>query len=474
MPKRGGAKSEYNLLIGGQLVPGADSIEVINPANEELLALCPRADEQQLNEAITAAKAAYRRWASLPLADRRNYILRFADALEAQSAAMAHLLTEEQGKPLAEAEVEVGASLLFLRHIAAFELHPKIIEDNDVRRVEMRRRPLGVVAGIMPWNFPLLIACYKLVMALLPGNTMIIKPAPTTPLTTLRAAEIMAPIFPAGVVNIITDNNDLGEKICSHPDIAKVSFTGSTATGKKVMASAANTLKRITLELGGNDAAIVLPDANPKTAAIGIFEGAFTNAGQVCIAIKRVYAHKQIYDALCEELAKLASEAIVGDGLRQGTRIGPLQNLAQFEKVNHYLEIAHRDGKILSGGEALSGKGFFVPPTIVRDIDDGSPLVNEEQFGPVLPLIKFSNIDAALNSANNSHYGLGGSIWSSNRDVAYALATRMDTGTIWINKHLDFGPNIPFAGAKESGIGIEFGEEGMHEFTQIQLINEAR
>jgi acyl-CoA reductase-like NAD-dependent aldehyde dehydrogenase len=160
MPKRGGAKSEYNLLIGGQLVPGADSIEVINPANEELLALCPRADEQQLNEAIAAAKAAYPRWASLPLADRRNYILRFADALEAQSAAMAHLLTEEQGKPLAEAEVEVGASLLFLRHIAAFELHPKIIEDNDVRRVEMRRKPLGVVAGIIPWNFPLLLASW--------------------------------------------------------------------------------------------------------------------------------------------------------------------------------------------------------------------------------------------------------------------------------------------------------------------------
>jgi acyl-CoA reductase-like NAD-dependent aldehyde dehydrogenase len=275
-------------------------------------------------------------------------------------------------------------------------------------------------------------------------------------------------------VNIVTDQNDLGGALTAHPDVAKISFTGSTETGRKVMASAASTLKRLTLELGGNDAAIVLADVDPKAAAAGIFGGAMMNAGQVCLAVKRVYAHDAIYDELCAELARLADAAVVDDGLMQGAQIGPLQNKAQFEKVKGFLEDARANGRIIAGGTVEDRPGYFIRPTIVADIADGTKLVDEEQFGPILPVIRFTDAEAAVERANASPWGLGGSVWSKDRDRAYALACEMESGTVWINKHLDFGPNIPFGGTKQSGIGVEFAEEGLHEFTQLQVVNEAR
>lgn len=466
--------ADYKLLIGGRLVDGDSTMEVINPANEEVLATCPRGSERQLDEAIAAAKAAFGGWRKLPMAERRAMIVKLADALEGRLDEFARLLTQEQGKPLAESTAEIAYTAAFLRYLASLDLQSKLIEDNENRRVEMRRKPLGVVGCIIPWNFPVLIVAFKAPVALLAGNTIVIKPSPTTPLTTLRMGELCAEIFPAGVVNIVTDMNDLGARLTTHPDVAKISFTGSTETGKKVMASAASSIKRITLELGGNDAAIVLPDADPKTVAPGIFGGATMNAGQVCLAIKRVYAHETIYDELCDELAKLADAAIVDDGLKQGAQIGPLQNRMQYEKVKGFLEDARANGNIIAGGVVEDRPGFFIRPTIVRDVTDGMKIVDEEQFGPILPVIKYSDADDALARANASPYGLGGSIWSPDRDKAYELACEMDSGTVWINKHLDFGPNIPFGGAKQSGIGVEFAEEGLYEFTQVQVINEAR
>jgi len=330
-----------------------------------------------------------------------------------------------------------------------------------------------VIGAIVPWNFPLVLIGLKLPAALLAGNTVVLKPAPTTPLATLRLAELLKDVLPAGVLNVITDANDLGAALTAHPDVRKISFTGSSATGKKVMAGAAETLKRITLELGGNDAGIVLDDVNPKTAAQGIFDGAFQNSGQVCIAMKRLYVHESIYDEMCDELAAIAKASVVGDGLEQGTQIGPLQNKMQFEKVKEILEDARKHGTILAGGEAPT-KGYFIRPTIVRDITDGSRLVDEEQFGPVLPVIKYSDPEDALARANASPYGLGGSVWSSNIDRALDFAERMDAGTVWVNKHIDLAPHIPFGGAKQSGIGVEMGEEGLAEFTQLQVINIAR
>jgi acyl-CoA reductase-like NAD-dependent aldehyde dehydrogenase len=460
------------LLIGGKLVDGDATMDVINPANEEVLATCPRGSKAQLDKAVAAAKAAFPAWAAKPIAERKAVLNAVADVIEKNAAQLGRLLTQEQGKPLADAIGEAYGLAAFCRYFTSLDLPEKILEDSGTRKVEMRRKPLGVIGCIVPWNFPLILIGLKMPAALLAGNTIVLKPAPTTPLATLRLGELIADIVPAGVINIITDQNDLGGELTKHPDVRKISFTGSTATGKKVMEGAAATLKRITLELGGNDAAIVLDDVDPKTAAPKIFDGAFQNSGQVCIAMKRLYVHESIYDEMCDALAAVAKAAVVGDGLQQGTKIGPLQNKMQFEKVKEILDDARKHGTVIAGGEVLD-KGYFIRPTIVRDITDGTRLVDEEQFGPVLPVIKYSDPEDALARANASPYGLGASVWSSNMARAHALAQRLDAGTVWINKHIDLAPHIPFGGAKQSGLGTEMAEEGLNEFTQIQVINAA-
>ena len=301
-----------------------------------------------------------------------------------------------------------------------------------------------------------------------------IKPAPTTPLTSLRFAELIKDLLPAGVVNFITDANDLGEPLTAHPDVRKISFTGSTATGAKVMAGAAGLLKRITLELGGNDAGIVLDDVDPKEAAPKLFESAFQNSGQVCIAMKRLYVHENIYDEMCSELASIADETVIGNGLEQGTKLGPLNNKMQYDKVKGLIEDARKDGNVIAGGEVPDQPGYFIRPTIVKDIKEGSRLVDEEQFGPVLPVMSFSSEEEAVARANATSWGLGGSIWSSEPERAYALAEQMDAGTVWINKHAELDPTIPFGGAKQSGLGSELGQDGLEEFTQRKIINMAK
>jgi acyl-CoA reductase-like NAD-dependent aldehyde dehydrogenase len=466
--------SDYNLLIDGKMVPGDLEMPVLNPATEEVVAQCPRATKAQLDKAVAAAKAAFPAWAATPIEERRKYIVKMADVIEANAGELARILTSEQGKPLADATGEVMGMAGFFRYLGSLDLKMKVIEESDGRRVEAFRRPLGVVGAIIPWNYPLLILGFKLPPALLAGNTLVVKPAPTTPLSTLKFAELVSGILPKGVLNVIADANDLGGEMTKHPDIRKISFTGSTATGQKVMASAAETLKRITLELGGNDAGIVLDDVDPKKVAPGIFEGAFQNSGQVCLAIKRLYVHESVYDEICEELVNIAKNTVVDDGAKQGTKLGPLQNKMQYEKVKGFLEDAHKNGKIVAGGKAMDRPGYFIEPTIVRDIQEGSRLVDEEQFGPVLPLIKYSDSEDVIRRANGTNYGLGASVWSSDLDRAHKVAERIEAGTVWINKHLDMAPHIPFGGAKQSGIGVEFAEEGLAEFTQLQIINAAR
>lgn len=281
-------------------------------------------------------------------------------------------------------------------------------------------------------------------------------------------------MLPKGVLNVIVDANDLGGEMTKHPDIRKISFTGSTATGQKVMASAAETLKRITLKLGGNDASIVLDDVDPKKVAPGIFQGAFQNSGQVCLAIKRLYVHESVYDEGCEELVNIAKNTVVDDGSKQGTKLGPLQNKMQYEKVKGFLDDARKNGNVIAGGKPMDRPGYFIEPTIVRDINEGSKLVDEEQFGPVLPVMKFSDSEDVIRRANGTTYGFGASVWSSDAARAHKVAERLEAGTVWINSHLDLAPNIPFGGAKQSGIGVEFAGEGLAEFTQLQIINEAR
>lgn len=468
------AEQAYKLLIGGNLVDGDSTMDVVNPATEDVITKAPRASEAQLNDAVAAAKAAFPAWAETPIEQRRTVINAIANAIEAEAEDFARLLTQEQGKPLPDATGEVLGTVAFMRYFATLDMPVKVLDDNEGRRVEAHRKPLGVIGAIVPWNFPMILMAFKLPPALLAGNTLVLKPAPTTPLTTLKLAGILKEIVPAGVVNVITDANDLGAPLTAHPDIRKVSFTGSTATGAKVMEGAAKLLKRVTLELGGNDAGIVLDDVNPKEAAPQLFQSAFQNSGQVCIAMKRLYVHESIYDEMCAELAKLAEDAIIGDGLEQGTQLGPLQNKMQYDKVKDLIEDARGSGNIIAGGTTPDQKGYFIRPTIVRDIEDGTRLVDEEQFGPVLPVIKYSDADDAVARANASPYGLGGSVWAKDTDRAYALADKMDAGTIWVNKHAELDPMIPFGGSKMSGVGAELGADGLEEFTQLKIINMAR
>ena len=459
------------MLIDGKLVEGAAQLDVVNPATGKPLATVARADEAQINQAIAAAKAALPAWKALTWEERGSLIGRLADAVEANRDALAALLTAEQGKPLNQAFGEVTVGIYHLRHVAAQRMDVKVLKESNKVRILEHRTPLGVVAAVVPWNFPVMIALQKVGPALVSGNTVVLKPAPTTPLCTLMLAELASDIFPAGVINVVIDNNDLGTRLTSHPDVAKVTFTGSTGTGRKVMGVGAGTLKRITLELGGNDAAIILDDVVPKEIAPKIFNGAMINAGQVCLAIKRVYAPAAIYDELCAELARLAQGAVVGDGADPATQIGPVQNRQQFEKLGEFLADAHASGTVLAGGKALEGDGYFIAPTIVRDIPDSARLVREEQFGPILPVLSYDDLDEAIARANDSEYGLGGTIWTNNLDRGIEVAMKIDTGTIWVNKHLDLPLDVPFGGSKQSGIGREQGEEGLLAYTQAHVVN---
>lgn len=466
--------SDYKLLIGGKLVDGDQTLDVINPATEEVFATVARASERQADQAIEAAAAAFPAWAETPIAERQAKISALADAIAANADRLARALTQEQGKPLAEAMGEVAWTEGYLRHYAKLTIEERTIQDDAGGLIQIRRKPLGVVAGIVAWNFPLLVACWKIGPATIAGNTIVLKPAPTTPVTTLILGELCQAIFPAGVVNIIVDANDLGGYLTADPRIAKVGFTGSTATGKRIMASAADSLKRLTLELGGNDPGIVLDDVDVRATAQSIFNAAFLNCGQVCLAIKRAYVHDSIYDAMCDELARLAEAAVVDDGLAQGAQIGPVQNKAQYEKVKAFLERARADGNVIAGGEAMDRAGYFLRPTIVRDVTDGHQIVDEEQFGPILPVIRFSDVDDVVARANASPYGLGASVWSSDVDRALSVANRIESGSVWVNQHIAIGPHIPMAGVKSSGLGVEQSLEGLAEYTQISVINVAR
>ncbi|MES2172591.1 MAG: aldehyde dehydrogenase family protein [Pseudomonadota bacterium] len=462
---------EFRMLIDGALTPGVSTFDVVNPATAEPFAACPKADEALLERAIAAAKRAQSGWAATPVEERAALVLKLADALEARIGEFASLLTAEQGKPLDQAGYEIMGSVFTLRAFAAMRVEPKILREEGGNKVIEHRTPLGVVASITPWNFPLILLMNKLGPALVTGNTMVAKPAPTTPLTTLLFGELAKDILPAGVLNIVCDQNELGPLMTGHPDIAKVAFTGSTATGKKVMASSAGTVKRVTLELGGNDAAIVLDDVDARAVAKKVYQGAMTNAGQICVAVKRAYVPSIMYDEFCDELARLANEAIVDDGAKQGTTIGPVQNKMQYDKVTALIADAKTRGTVLAGGEPMDRPGYFIAPTIVRDLPEDAPLVQEEQFGPVLPVLKYDDIEDVIARANDSDYGLAGTVWGKDVARATAIAMKIDTGTVWVNQHLAIDANIPFRGVKQSGLGGELGEAGLLEYTQAHIVN---
>lgn len=462
----------YKNLIDGKLVSATDMLDVVNPATEEVIGRVPACGQSELDDAVAAARAAYKSWSKTPIEDRRAVIQQMSGVIKENADELLRLLTSEQGKPHSQAKGEILGAAGMMAAQSTLTLDDEINEDSETRLSRTRRVPVGVVGGIVPWNFPVMMAMQKIAPAMLAGCTIVLKPSPFTPLATLRIAELIKDIVPAGVVNIITGEDALGPMITAHPDIDKITFTGSTATGKKIMEGAASDLKRITLELGGNDAAIVLPDADVATVAEKLFWASFSNAGQVCIAAKRIYIHEDIYDELSTAIAEYAKGVTVGDGSQQGTGVGPIQNKKQFDRVCELIADAKDNGyKFLVGGETdPSGSGYYVPITILDNPPEDARIVAEEQFGPVMPLMKFSTEEEAIERANASEYGLAGSVWTRDTDRGVAIAEQLETGTVWINESQQLSPFAPFGGHKQSGFGAEYGKEGLLEFTYPQVI----
>lgn len=465
---------KYAMTIDGKASAVNDYREIINPANgEEVVGLAPEGDIEHLNDAVAAAGRAYQAWSSTSEEERQDACRRVAALITENAEELARLVTREQGKPLKGlgSEFEIGGSAAWAGATADFSLPVKVLQDDEDARIEMHRISLGVVGSITPWNWPVLIAVWHLLPAIRTGNTAVIKPSPYTPLSTLRLVELMNETLPPGVVNVVTGGGDVGAAMSGHEGIAKIVFTGSIPTGEKIMRSAAPTMKRLTLEMGGNDAGVVLPDVDPAAIAEGVFWGAFINAGQTCAALKRLYVHESQYDAMCEALADFSATIPMGDGLDEGNLLGPLQNKEQFDKVCSMVDGARRSGaRVLTGGEPL-GKGYFYPVTLLADAEDGMRIVDEEQFGPALPIIKYSSVDDAIERANGLKYGLAASVWSPDKDAAWDVARRLEAGTVYINKHADIAPHVPFGGVKCSGIGVEFGEEGLQAYTNIKVYN---
>ena len=464
---------DFHFVVNGEPRPGSASFDVTNPSTGELVGTAPNATVADLDAAVSAAKAAYESWSQKSDAELQAACEAVAGKLGEHAEELAQLLTKEQGKPLngLGSRFELGGAQAWAGFTAGLSQPVKVLQDNDEGRVELHRKPLGVVASITPWNWPLMIAVWHILPALRTGNTVVIKPSPFTPLSTLRMVELMNEVLPPGVVNAITSDDQLdniGAAMAAHPDIRKVVFTGSCGTGKKVYATAAETMKRLTLELGGNDAGIVLPDVNPAEIAEGLFWGAFINNGQTCAAMKRLYVHEAVYDEVCQALTDFAANIPVGDGQDETSILGPVANQMQFDKVKALVDDAKTQGRVLLGGEP--GEGLFFPPTLIADLPHEASLVAEEQFGPALPIIKYSDVEDAIRMANDSQNGLGGSVWSSDIARAKTIASRLQCGSVWINKHGAIQPNAPFGGVKSSGLGVEFGDEGLAEYTDIQVV----
>ncbi len=462
------------MTIGGAAAATEATFDVINPATGAVLGAAPECSAGQLDAAMESAAKAFRDWRADEGA-RRAALHAVADVLTSSVEELAPVLTAEQGKPLRDARREVVGAAVWCRYFADLEIPREVIQDDSRALVEVLRRPVGVVAAITPWNYPVTLASWKVAPALLAGNTVVLKPSPFTPLSSLRLGELLRDVLPPGVLNVVSGGDALGGWMTGHPVPRKISFTGSVATGKKVAAAAAPDLKRVTLELGGNDPAILLDDVDPEAVADQLFWAAFANNGQVCSAIKRVYAPEALYGRVVDALADRARAVRVGDGAAEGTELGPVNNRPQFERVAELVDDAVRGGaRAVAGGAAREGGGYFFEPTILADVSDGTRIVDEEQFGPALPVIAYRDLDDAVERANATSFGLSGSVWSADPDRGAEVAARLECGTAWSNTHLVLQPHQPFGGAKWSGLGVENGPWGLLAFTELQVLYRAR
>jgi acyl-CoA reductase-like NAD-dependent aldehyde dehydrogenase len=461
------------LTIGGRAVRAMSTFEVTNPAHRKVVGHAPDCTPEQLDAAFTAAREAFRTWREDDKA-RRAAMHAAADALVGASDDIGRVLTLEQGKSLREGSGEVLRMADWLRYYADLELSQEVIQDDAAGFAELVRRPVGVVAAITPWNFPLTLAAWKIAPALRAGNTLVLKPSPYTPLSSLLVGELLCGVLPDGVLNIVSGGDELGAAMVRHPVPRKISFTGSVAGGRSVYMGAAPDLKRVTLELGGNDPAILLDDIDVAQIAKKVFWGAFSNNGQICSAVKRVYVPARLHDEVVDTLAALAGRVVVGDGLEPGTQLGPVNNQAQYERVTELLADAVDAGARPLSGTAPDLDGWFIAPTIVGEARDGMRLVDEEQFGPALPVVPYTDLDAVIERVNEGPFGLGGSVWGGDEEQAAEVAVRLDVGTAWVNAHLVLQPHQPFGGFRSSGIGVENGPWGLFGFTELQVLFRAR
>lgn len=461
-----------SMYINGQKVLGTDPIiNVLNPANKQIITSVPSASIEQVEQSIVAAKQAFNQWQYTPDQTVIDYFNTIADEIMQNKDEIAQLITQEQGKPLFLAQVEVDLAVGWIRYVAELNIPVEHYQENG-KHIKVYNRPLGVVASVTPWNWPFMIAAWHIFPALKAKNTVINKPSEFTPLSTIKLVEIINRHVPQGVCNIVLGDGKVGSALTTHPGIEKVTFTGSTATGQQILQGATDNLKSVVLELGGNDVGIVLADANLDVAIPKIFQSAFLNAGQTCACLKRLYVHESLYDQVIEHLVTSINDQVIGDGLNPKTTFGPLQNKTQYQKVLELIADAEASGaNIIRPTQSVPENGYFIAPTLVTDIDEKSALVQTEQFGPVLPILKFNNVEQVIDATNQSEYGLGGSVWSSNLELAEQVALKMQTGTVWINSHSDLSPQAAFGGWKLSGLGYSFGLNGLLQYTHKQSVH---
>jgi len=451
-------------LVDGEIVRGEQTFGVVDPSSGDVVARVPAADTALLDRAIGAAVRAQPTWAATDVEQRRAVIRAMVDAIEANFDELDQLKSMEKGFPGAGSELL--AAVWYGRHIAETPIQVEVLQDDDEKTVTLERAPIGVVAAIAPWNAPGLIIAEKIFSALLLGNTVIAKPSPFTPLATLRLAQQWKDLVPPGVLNVLAGGDEIGAAMVDDPRIRLISFTGSVTVGKHIAARAGQQMKRVIAELGGNDAAIVLGDVDVKKVAPLMFRAAFGLAGQTCAAIKRALVHESVYDDLVAELASIARSTEVGPG----KAFPPLSTRAQFDRISELVADAlEHGGKAVTGGAPL-GTGYFYPPTIITGIGPGVRLVDEEQFGPALPVIAFTDVEDAIAQANDTEYGLTASVWSSDIETAQRLARRLDAGNVLVNNHAEVAPHIPFGGAKSSGIGRAGGQPGLDQYAELKTV----
>lgn len=464
----------YAFTIDGESISTKDTFEVKNPATGDLIGTASISNKAQVSDAIAAARKAQPSWAARSDDDRKSIINQVAEVLSENTDYLAKWITEEQGKPLAGpgSMFEMQACVGWTQVPASLDLPVDVVFEDDTRRDELHRKPIGVIGAIAPWNWPLMIAIWQIIPAIRAGNTVVLKPSEFTTIGTLEMVRLINTVLPPGVLNTVSGGGDIGASLVEHQDIDKIMFTGSASTARKIIESSEGNMARLTLECGGNDAAIILPGTNIKSKAEDLFWGAFINMGQTCACAKRLYVHESDYDSVTNHLSQLASKMPMGNGMEEGIVLGPIQNKMQFDIVNELVEDAKsNNAEVICGGSPMEGSGYFYPITLLGNVDNGHRIVDEEQFGPVLPIIKYKTVEEAIQKANDTKTGLGGSVWGDDLEKASEVASKIEAGTVWINQHGAIHPMVPFGGIKDSGYGVEFGIEGLKAVTRPQIIS---